>query len=275
MAPDTELPSWQTLSDQYNGRIDKLEYLAARGTISLRWRDEHGQQHSEPQGELDLWLHLPASTALSIDKLGQRYFWIGSDDEQFWMFDLAEEPTTLFVGRHDDFIASRTPIGLHPLTMLDLLGLTRLADKAGAARLSADGNSIVVQLDGPSGRVDIHLDPQTRLPVRSQARDEAGEVVMTCEMRDYKPAFLPGTMVLQHPMVPGVCEFRDSADTLHIRVQLEAPTCDTQGQPYPRVFELSKLTEHLKPARTQRLDEPAAEPSATPQASLSSGDAAN
>jgi hypothetical protein len=269
--PLVELPAWSEVADVHNARVAKLQYLAARGTVSLKWRDEAGDRHNEPQVELALWIHLPRSTALSMEKLGERYFWIGSDEVEFWLFDLSKQPTKLVVGRHGDFVASETPLGLHPLTVVELLGFSPMPEEPRPVRAGADGRTIVVETMGHSGRVDLHLQASSLLPVRAEAFDANGNLAMTCEMRDYKSAFLPGRNVLEHPKVPGVFDIRDTAGDVDVRVQLEDATCATEGQPYPRVFDLKQLTEHLAPDETERLNPSAALPRSQGTGSVSSG----
>jgi hypothetical protein len=270
--PLPALPTWEVLSSQYNRRIEKLEHLASRGTVSLTWRDEEGKDHNEPQVDLRLWLHLPRDSALSMEKLGERYFWIGSDDTQFWMFDFSREPSRLTVGMHEDFASAETPLGLHPLTLLDLLGFSPLPADARPIRHGEPAGAIIVESVGRSGRVNLTLQAHTFLPVHVEAINEDNEVVLTSDMREFKSAFLPGTNVLEHPKVPGLFDIRDTAGTLHIRAQLQDPTCEVQGQPYDRMFDLKQLTDFLQPAEIHRLEPaPAAEREPAPPP-VSSGD---
>ena len=92
VVPATELP--RVLSGMQE-RSDMLQRLHGWGIVELRWTDAEGA-HFE-QGDMDFWMDGPDRLAVRISKLGDSYFWMGTDGTDAWIFDLFERPRRLMV----------------------------------------------------------------------------------------------------------------------------------------------------------------------------------
>ena len=76
---------------------EQLTKLHRSGVCELRWTDEAGRRHFEPQVDCDLWWQPPSAFALQFSKLGETLGWVGGDGTQLWLFDLLSEPTQLTI----------------------------------------------------------------------------------------------------------------------------------------------------------------------------------
>ena len=79
------------------GDREQLTKLHRSGVCELRWIDEAGRRHFEPQVDCDLWWQPPSAFAMQFSKLGEILGWVGGDGNQLWLFDLLSEPTQLTI----------------------------------------------------------------------------------------------------------------------------------------------------------------------------------
>jgi len=134
--------SAQQLIERHNARAQRLDQLHAYGVIELWWTDDAGRHYE--QADAELWIDQPSRTALRVNKAGEVFLWLGSNNRSWWLFDLLSEPTTLVTGELEaaaqPVIEGAAPV--HPLTLLDLMGITtaRLEENA-EARFDRDANS--------------------------------------------------------------------------------------------------------------------------------------
>ena len=77
-----------------NQRASIFRILESSGTIELRRTDEDGT--SFDSCALDLW-RKGEEFALRLKKFGERFLWVGSDGSDWWVFELAAEPSRLVV----------------------------------------------------------------------------------------------------------------------------------------------------------------------------------
>lgn len=186
--PDGPAPSYADVAAAYNARVARLE--AIQGTLDLvvTGTDKDGRAQKD-QGEGNLTFVRPGKVALRVDKVSQTYFWLGSDDEKFWWFDLRGEEKVAVVGAH----ASATPdqaahLGLpvHPLDLLELAGVVPLAEEARGTPHWAPGGSVVVDLPGRWGVRRLTIEPKSGEARAVELLDSAGGVVVRSELSRYE-----------------------------------------------------------------------------------------
>jgi hypothetical protein len=230
----------------HNRRVDGLQHLAATGVIEYRWTDGDGRRHFEPQIDVRLWLDMPHKTALRGEKLGDTLFWIGSDDNRYWCFDLHEDPRRLIVANHGE-PARDLPIGIAPLALVDLIGLTRLpAEGADAATYDPASRAWAIDARGSGGPVRLWLDSERLLPVRIAAISPEGDVILSSAVRRYEPVPIEGVANTEHPLLPTLVDIEDSAGRVAVKLALDRPSAQWTIVP-ARVFELPALVESLRP----------------------------
>lgn len=179
-------PSYREAAAAYNQRVEPLARFRAQATVQFRYVDREGKDRIEqPEGTIQIVR--PDKLALSLGKLGQVKFWLGSDDERYWWLDLMDEPVA-FAGKHAAFgdrAARRLGISLAPLSLIRVLCLTPMDPQAwGATQWSEDGErlGITTGIDG-EGRQRVWVDPATYRPIKIELYDAAGKpsVIAHCE----------------------------------------------------------------------------------------------
>jgi len=173
--PSQTQPSltYADVAARYNKNITRLDKLWTAGTVELKWTDR-GQRRWE-QGDVHVILLPPSRMAFEINKAGITLLWAGADQERYWLFDL-QDPRTAYVGRHADYGRSpETPLPIHPLDLVRILGVTPLPLTAGDATVEwigkGDAQSWLVEFPG---RMRMVIDPQTALPSRIDLLDAHG-----------------------------------------------------------------------------------------------------
>ncbi len=179
-------PSYREAAAAYNQRVEALGRFRAQATVQFRYVDKDGKERIEqPEGTIQIVR--PDKLALTLGKLGQVKFWLGSDSERYWWLDMMDEPVA-FTGEHDAFTdraARRLGISLAPLSLIRVLCLTPLdAEAWGATQWSDDGArlGITTGMDG-GGRQRVWVDPANYRPIKVELYDAAGKpsVIAHCE----------------------------------------------------------------------------------------------
>lgn len=178
-----DVPDYAELAQRYNRNLAHLDRLWSRSIVVMRWTDEDGRRHFE-QGEGHFIFTEPDDVALTVGKLGNVMLWAGSNEAQYWMFDLRERGV-MHHGRHENVgrLCSRElPLPVQPRTVPHLLGLLpldeTLADAAPPVR-RVHGYDVI---EPPGTRLRMMLHPDTALPVRVDLTNEAGEAVVIARL---------------------------------------------------------------------------------------------
>lgn len=197
------LPSYARVAAVQNSRVAMLVRLWAAASAIVTYQDQDGQIRTE-QAEGYLQLIQPNQVALSLGKqiTTQVYFYLGSNEERYWWMDrLDPERRIAFVGTHEAATPERAAkfgAPVHPLDLVDLLGITPLPDAAEpriaatggdsdpdstlpeGSRLawSPDRTSVVVDVPGRFGTRRTWFDPETLRPRRVEILDERGRVAV-------------------------------------------------------------------------------------------------
>lgn len=213
-----ELPTYAQVADAQNRRVAMLERVWAATTAVVTYEDQDGQVRTE-QAEGYLQVIQPRNVALSLGKqiTTEVYFYLGSNDEQYWWMDrLDPERRVAYVGTHEAATperAARFGAPVHPLDLLDLLGITALpaaiaarpepavAGRPGSAGAAApvpggrlagdptlpegsrlawspDGSAVVVDVPGRFGTRRTWFDSATLMPRRVEMLDDRGRIAV-------------------------------------------------------------------------------------------------
>lgn len=177
----------EALIAKYNTNTGRLAKLYARTSVELTWqetREDGSVKNRSESGDGKVIFQAPASTVVTVEKLGKWYLWAGSDGARYWLFDRTQEPSALYVGRLDGPAAKRNFLGLpvRPQDMPMLLGLKPLepALKTDVAWcVDATGHGFY-RVEQPHLR--LLLNPKTAWPVRIELTDAAGKAQVVAQL---------------------------------------------------------------------------------------------
>ncbi len=258
-------PAYLTAVERQALRLRRLQFLEARGTVEFRWRDEKGN-HFE-QGDIDLYLILPNKTGFNISKLGERFAWIGSDAEQWWIFLLKEKPTSVLVQTWAESTESIWGEGMSvvsPKALLQLAGFSPLPDASRVTVVEdAAAKTIVVETKShPDANADANADanvdgaaePRLRwtleassaFPTKVEVLDGAGSVIATGVLENYVSAALEGVPPGDFPWVPRQITIRRADGGGELKISLERQSASGERL-QPRYFDFSELRRAFHP----------------------------
>lgn len=253
-------PSFASLAASHNDRVARLTQIYAIGVIEIRWTDRKGK-HFE-QGNMELWIHQPRRTALRVEKLGEPLLWLGSNDTQYWLFDLLGDERALHLGSHDSAQGQSSGgtglmIDIKPLSLLDLVGITAInADEPAAVRYSAQHKAWVIAATGQGGPMQIYFDRQSLLPNRIESLDEAGNIIAHSTLQRYKSVTMPGVSPLAFPKLAHQIDIvapptPAGAGGGEVKIVMDNSTTVVDATQLQRVFDLEQLKRALRPGRIQ------------------------
>jgi len=182
------------LASAHNARASRLGRLWARAAVQLKYTDREGVARRE-QGEGHLQVIQPSRLALSVGKLGEVLFWLGSDERMFWWFELGES-SRASVALHENATracAGELALPVHPLDLLDLLGVTALPSSSPSGVKVDGAGRLVVDVPARLGARRVFFDPGTRRPVRVELwRAGDRSPVIRAELSEYERVDVPG-----------------------------------------------------------------------------------
>lgn len=223
-APQPEpLPSYRVIADAQNQRAAMLDRLWSAASAVVTYQDQDGQVRTE-QAEGYLQIIQPSNVALSLGKqiTSEVYFYLGSNDDSYWWLDrLDPERKVAYIGTHamaSPERAARFGAPVHPLDLLDLLGVTPLPDPVAApetdpperAATSSDGATgvrpsatdadptippgvrvswspdvvhVMVDVPGRFGTRRVWFESRTLLPRRVEILDRSGRVAVSSVLK--------------------------------------------------------------------------------------------
>ncbi len=254
-------PSARQIIASHNERVAKLTTTYSRGVIEVRWRDDRGKhQH---QGDLDFYRSTDDRTALSITKVGERLLWLGSNEQEYWLFDLTDKTDrVLYRGRNDEPLtaegssAALQAFGIRPQDLLDLLALrmideTAIADEPPAYDRKRKAYVLVAE------NMRLSVDRSTLLPVRVELLDATGKVVAESTHARYETVEMPGVAPLARPKMAELIDIRqgeslsnaETGITGEIKIAINDTTTVVDQKQLQRVFDLDTLIKSLQPDR--------------------------
>jgi len=185
-------PSYSELAERYNASIAHLDRLWARATVVVRSTDDDGKRH-EDQGEGYLQVVRPDRLALSVGKIGETLFYLGSNDTEYWWFDLSGDEDVELFGRHDKATPEKSAdlgVPVHPLDLIEVLGLVPLPE---SGEVGWDGSGrLEVRAEGRFGERILTLDPETLHASRVVLLDPEGKVAVDAQLERYQQVEVVG-----------------------------------------------------------------------------------
>jgi hypothetical protein len=200
----------------------------------------------------------PYNVALSIGKLGETLFWLGGDAERFWIFELGEMDR-VSVSRHDNVgsaCARAMSVPVHPLTLVELIGITPLdAGAGGRVGLDESGERLVVDIPHTGGSRRLLLDHETLLPERVELYDGEGALAIWSELDEYERIAMDGSPGF-NPQIATRIEIDSSDESAQVRVFLSDVSDGIAiGRIPDAAFDFETLTRAHRPDYTIVLDE--------------------
>ncbi len=219
-------------------RTKHFNELVGRGVIEFRWSDNRGKH--KDQGDLDFWKQ-GKKVSIRISKLGELLMWFGGNDEQYWLFDLLGEETTLTLNsQHGIF----TDINM----ALVLLGLSSLPQ----GELTVQGN-VVMLVDENQREWAMEFDAATHRPLTIKVSD--GENISNAIHHKGIGVELKGLHALNWPYAGGLIDLSDSRGETEIKIAFSSLSTIVSDEPMERVFNLEYLEEALKPVWTRTAED--------------------
>ena len=259
------VPRYVDVATRYNQTADRLDRLWSRVTVSVRSPTGKRGREAVEQAEGHLLIRRPHDLALSVNKLGETYFYLGSNENFYWWIDLADRSRRVaLVGLHD----LATPetslefgVPVHPRELVDLLAISPLplpeapgvgpAAPPGWTRWSDDGRLLGVILPSRWGTRRMWLNPETYEASMVELLGEDGEpiAISTLSRYDYVPVRGDGRVGPRMAMMIRV-DVPDAETTITLR--LFEPENREVGD---RAFDLERLLRDFRVAEVYSLDE--------------------
>lgn len=257
--PRDPVPGYEVVAGAYNARTGRLKRLWARSTVRFTARDENGKRVNE-QGEGYLQIVLPDQMLLSIGAYVDRmYLYLGCDARRYWWINTLEDGQEFaLVGAMDKATretSARLGMPVHPLDLLELIGITGLPEGPGVTRWSDDGRRVRIDAPARWGTRRIEVNPVTFEPERIELLDESGGLVARAELSAHQNVRADGGGV---------------PPTLASRVVIDMPALEAQvildiregensaRRPKPQVFDFDLLVRTLRVKEIRSVDERAA-----------------
>ncbi len=255
-APGMPPPSYAAISAAYNARVDGLDRLWARAVVRVEGEDAEGKRLRE-QAEGHLQIEQPNKLSLSMGKVGKPFLHLGSDDQNYWWFDALDEGNEIgLIGRHDLATpdkAAALGLPVHPLDLIELLGISPLPDDVRTVGWSKDRTLAVFNVPARWGARWVWVDPETFEPVRIALTDEAFNVVAEAELSHYEIARIDGDAT-RRPMVATRVVVRTPGFDGFARITMSEP----KNRSIPRVaFDLDRLRSRYNVDALTDVDDPA------------------
>lgn len=248
-------PPIADVAAKYNKNADLLRQLFAPVTVRIAYTDSKGERHNE-QGEGRLQLVQPDHVAMSVGKIGETYFWLGSDSQQYWWADLSGKPRQMFVGAHVNYNKSqarKVGVVVAPLDLVRLLGIVSLPDN-GVTQFSADRKRIGVTTTLPSGtRQRTWIDATTYLATKIELYNTKGECEIVADLSEPGGVDIKGRA--ERPWINTRVIIVHAASNSEFTLDLSEMQ-DGAGRMVAEAFDEAEVAKHLRVEKTYDLDTP-------------------
>jgi hypothetical protein len=184
-----EPPSFAEIARKYNQRVAGLDRVWARSTVRFQGADDKGQKIDE-QGEGYLQVIRPRKLYMTVGKVGDVGYELGSDDYRYWWIDAREK--FALVGRHEratQTMLERAGLPVAPLDVMAVLGITELRQEGAGAPViawSKGGDRLVVTMIRSDGTKEMRLDPERFEPLEIAIKNKQGATTVRAELSEYE-----------------------------------------------------------------------------------------
>jgi hypothetical protein len=253
-----ELPTIEAIVRRQADRAEKLSLLESGGTIELRTTTEDGKQFEDCA--LELWRDGPR-LALRARKLGERFLWVGTDGEQWWVFQLAGGPVRVIIQQVEVGNSVLLDDGVtltSPSQLLALAGLNPIEPLPGASLVVREAPGVlrfdlVAGATGTGTRLRWFIDEKTLLPQRIQALDDDGAVLLESRLSGYEPIPARDTPLGGWPDFPRKVRLMNETGTSDVRIFFNRPSARGTGIK-PALFDLERLMQAFRPVEVKYVE---------------------
>lgn len=260
--PEGTPPDWSTIQARWNARANSIKALHGHGIFETRWTDKQDKEHVD-QGDLDLWYLQPDRLASRISKFGDTYVVTGMNSSLNWLY-LEGESSVFHYGSLDRYhVLSLNSIPADPRLYRSILGLAPLVTREPPA-ISWDGDvdAWVIVLNGHNANqpARMWIQPGAMYPDRMEftGDDPDRRIVIRHDHRRTRVIELPGEAFGTWPTFSNAMTIElYSGAQLENRslVVFDRMSCDVEGEPMDRVFDMEIMIEGLAPDRIEFLGE--------------------
>lgn len=257
--PEFSPIEFEAIEALQNRRASAFQVLESTGTIELR-RTEEGST-SFDSCALNLWRD-QANFALRLRKFGERFLWVGSNGTDWWVFELASEPTRLVVlplGEEGGLNLGTEESLLGPRKLLQLSGLLPIDPEARCEQLHLTEEGLIsfvlaTEVKGGWNRMRWEVDRKRLLPSQIEALDEQGDVLFRARLDAYEPIPARDLPIGAWPQFARKVFINDTSGQTDVRIFFNNP--NARGTRIkPRLFDLQELLGAFKPSKVEYLAE--------------------
>jgi len=251
-----QLPAYGDVVARYNANIEHATRLWSKASLEFYYVDAEGRRQREFADDSTLIMVLPDQVALSMGKLGETGFWLGSDGQRYWLFDLLAEPETVYVGstqRLNKAGHRELPIPIQPRQLGWLLGLRRIDPSSMPSAPAVEWLAGGYLIEPPGEGVRLLIDPATGLIRRVMLLDAAGRPAVTAVLYEFDVLDDDRLTASQKPLIPYRVEAAlvNSDDTFRLRLKFPS---DGGRKVRAAAFKFDVLMKQFKPKRVIDLD---------------------
>lgn len=253
--PDVPPPTAQAVESAYNARVAGLGRVWAWVVVRFQTRDRDGHEVDE-QGEGHLQLVQPRNLYLTIGKLYEPAFELGSNDTRYWWIDIRNKSAR--IGAHDratPTAVARAGLPVQPSDLPELLGITPLKIET-PPRWSDDGRTVEVSVPGRWGGRVLRLDPLRLEPVEIELLDRDGGSLAVAKLTEYEGVIVGGDVSAVARMAARVFVDVPSTST-QVTLWIREPE-NRGARIKPRAFDFEALSREYGVKSLVPIDEPAA-----------------
>ncbi len=256
------LPDGAAVVGAYNARVRDLHRLRAPVTLIINSPKEGGGR-SKDQVEGNLQFVLPSSLALRIDKVGQALAYMGSNEQQYWWFDLGDAKRA-FVGTHalaSIEKARRFGLPVLPLDLIELAGVTPLPNASVLAMSWTTDGTLVVRVPARWGSRRLLLNAKTYEPVRIEIIERSGHVAVASDLSLYQGVKVD-TNAFSTARIAGKIEVKVADADVQATIAIVEPQ-NPGDRLRMKAFDLTQMLEsyNIKDVRDMDSEPPPADPS--------------
>lgn len=247
-------PSWSTIRDLQNRRVDQLERFSSAGTLTITLAD--GERIDREQADHRIWRSGPSRAAIRVSKLGSSIMTAAWNGPRWWMFDEREDDVVLRIHSAEAPTGGESEAGfLSPPILFAMLGLLRFPDSMPPdLRIFDDGCSFSlesIEWGGDSapmvlpGGLEIEIASAREGPASIRMIGAAGEEIARATLSRFDSVDRIGSPPGDWPILPRRVEVRrEGGDRLVM--SFDAPVAN--GRISDRLFDLDAQIRRSEPA---------------------------
>lgn len=252
--PAGPAPAAADLREREAARLGTFRELEAGGVVELTWEDEEGE-HWE-QGNVELAVVAPDRTALAVRKVGETFLWLGSDEDQVWLFDLRDDDERIaYVGAAeeagiDEGVAGVPPPGI----FLVLAGLRPPSPAGGEVTWDPTENAWALLTREEGATVRRYFEPGTLQPRAVEILGPDGEVRARSDLDLFEAIPVEGAPRGAWPRIPRRIVITRPGAADRVQIELDAPEGTLSARKRERQFDLDLLMRVLRPHRVEPIE---------------------